>query len=252
MPGLSFSMIITSDKGVVVDRTMRFGVNHRGATTGRGVTIVSTIWQFAQGLAAGDRQTFLTILNPNQSTAATVTATFFDTKGKPVGYKTIVVDALRRGNIKLNDVLPKASVAMLVSSSVPVVVERPLYIGPANLDKATAGAGVFGRNGGGLSWQFAGGSLANGAKDDYYFYNPGLKENAITATFYNASGKTTQEKVMVPPNSTLHLSVAGIDAIAGQSYGVTFKSTNGQLFVVEQQSQNSSSGQFDGTQGIAG
>jgi hypothetical protein len=162
MPRQSFSMIITSDKGVMIDRTIRFGVNQRGATVGHGSTLASTIWEFAQGEASANRQTFLTILNPNESSAATVTATFYNSKGNPVGNRTIVVNPLRRGNIKLNDMVPNGQVAMLVSSSVPVVVERPLYEGPANLDQATAGVVVFGRNGGGRTWLIPGGSQGNG------------------------------------------------------------------------------------------
>src|SRR6202043_3488954 len=109
----------------------------------------STIWLFAQGESSADRQTFFTILNPNQAAPAAVTATFFDKTGKPVGSQTIVVNPRRRGNIKLNDLLPSAEVAAVLTSNVPVVVERPLYQGPANLGLATSGSVIFGRNGGG-------------------------------------------------------------------------------------------------------
>jgi hypothetical protein len=251
MPRQSFSVIVTADQGVVMDRTIRFGPNHRGATVGHGITDASMIWQFAQGTSAGDRQTFLTILNPNESTAATVTATYYDAGGAPVGNKTIVVEALRRGNIKLNDALPNASVAMLISSSAPVVVESPLYRGPANLDQATAGLVVSGRNGGGLSWLFPGGSLTTGAADGYYFYNPGQAPNTIVATFYTGAGQTMQESIVIGPNSTGHLSTRGISGPANSTYGVQFTSTRQQVFVVEQQTVNAAAGQFDGTQGVA-
>jgi hypothetical protein len=251
MPKLSFSMIITSDQGVVIDRTMRMGVDHRGATVGHGSTTASTVWQFAQGNAAGDRQTFLTILNPNQSSDATVSATFYDNNGRPAGYKTIVVDALRRGNIKLNDVLPSGNVAMLVSSNVPVVVESPLYIGPANLDQVTAALVVYGRNGGGLTWLFPGGGLTNGQTNDYYFYNPGLLENTVVGTFYTGNGQTVEASIVLRPNSTGHLSTASIAGLANRTYAVRFTSKNKQVFVVQQRTHNSAAGQFDGTQGIA-
>src|SRR5664279_4575303 len=156
------------------ERTMRFGAGGRGAHDKIGVTTTSTLWFFAQGQTSGDRQTFFTILNPNQAAPAAVTATFFDRTGKPVGSKTIVVNALRRGNIKLNDVLPNAEVATILTSNVPVVVERPDYNGPANLALASSGSVIFGRNGGGLSWALPGGSTADGTQSKIFLFNPGL------------------------------------------------------------------------------
>jgi hypothetical protein len=250
----SFSMIVTSDTGVVIARTMRFGVHHRGATVGHGSALASTSWVFAVGDASASRQTFLTILNPNQSSAATVTATFYNSKGRPVGNRTIVVNPLRRGNIKLNGVVHNGRVAMVVRGSVPVVVERPLYegAGAANLDQTTAGVVVFGRTGGGRSWLFPGASQGNGNQDTYYFYNLGSRANAISATFYTSTGQMIHQSIVLPPRGTGQLDGAAISGLASSAtYGVRFTSTNNQLFVVEQRTQNSGAGQLDGTQGIA-
>jgi hypothetical protein len=208
------------------------------------------VWQFAQGTASSDRQTFLTILNPNQSSDAGVTATFFDSKGKPIGSKTIFVNALRRGNIKLNEVLPTASVAMLLSSNVPVVVERPLYVGPSNLDQSSSGFVVLGRNGGGRSWIFPGGSLANGNQNDYYFYNTGVTENTVAGTFYTG-GHQIVHSIALAPNSTGHLNAQSVSGLGNIPYGVQFSSKNGQVFVVEQRITAPSAHEIDGTQGIA-
>ncbi len=52
MPIASFNTIVTSDKGVVVERSMRFGTNGRGATAVMGVAVAPTVWLFAQGESA--------------------------------------------------------------------------------------------------------------------------------------------------------------------------------------------------------
>src|SRR5262249_52194677 len=82
MPGQSVAAIVTADKGVVVERTMRFGLGSRGAHDKIATVTPSTVWIFAQGESSGDRQTFFTILNPNQAAPAAVTATFFDVTGR--------------------------------------------------------------------------------------------------------------------------------------------------------------------------
>jgi hypothetical protein len=171
MPGLSVGAIVTADRGVVVERSMRFGEHQRGADDQVGVTSASSVWLFAQGDTSSGRQTFLTVLNPNQATLAAVAATFYGANGRPVGATTILVDALRRGNIKVNDVLPNSTVAVVVTSNVPVVVESPQYEGPADLNRAVSGTDVFGQNGGAASWLFPSGSLNTGSEELMYLFN---------------------------------------------------------------------------------
>ncbi len=250
MPGQSISTIVTSDHPVVVERAMRFGVNGRGAHDKIGVTSASTVWLFAQGESGPNEQTFFTILNPNQAAPAAVTATFFDKTGRPVGSKTIIVDPLHRGNIKLNDVLPNAQVATTLTSNVPVVVERPFYIGPANLSQATSGSVIFGGNGGGLSWAFPSGSTAPGTQSQLFLYNPGLRAVVVHATFYSYTGTMVTQDYTLAPNSDTVLSVNGVPGLPPGSYGATLKSTHG-VFLAEQSDVDAQRGQLDSVQGIA-
>jgi hypothetical protein len=251
MPGQSISAIVTANTDVVVERTMRFGAGGRGAHDKIGVTNTSTLWLFAQGQTSGDHQTFFTILNPNQAAPAAVTATFFDRTGKPVGSKTIVVNALRRGNIKLNDVLPNAEVATILTSNVPVVVERPDYNGPANLGLASSGSVIFGRNGGGLSWALPGGSTADGTQSQIFLFNPGLKAATVHATFYAESGATVTQDLTLLPYSDTVLNVNTVAGLAAGRYGVVLKSTNNQVFLAEQSELNTRTQQATSTQGVA-
>ncbi|HEY8282848.1 MAG TPA: DUF5719 family protein [Chloroflexota bacterium] len=251
MPGLSISAIVTADHPVVVERSMRFGLGGRGAHDKIGVTSASTIWQFAHGESAANRQTFFTILNPNQAAPAAVTATFYDHAGRPVGSSTVIVDPLHRGNIKLNDVLPSAQVATVLTSNVPVVVERPSYDGPANLGQAMAGSVVFGQNGGGLSWAFPGASTAPGNLSQLFLFNPGLKAVAVHATFYSDLGATVTQDYTLAPNSDTVLTVNSVPGLPQGRYGAVLKSTNGAVFLAEQSNWNATLRQMGSTQGIS-
>jgi hypothetical protein len=238
MPRQSMSVIVTANTDVVVERSMRFGAGSRAAHDAVGVTTASTVWLFAQGDSSSSQQTYFTVLNPNQAAPAAVTATFFDSTGKPVGARTIIVNPLRRGNIKLNDVLPNAHVATVLTSNVPVVVERPTYNGTANLTLATAGSVLFGSNSGGLSWSFPGGSTAQGTSSRIFLFNPGLKVATVHATFYTDSGATVTQDFTLPPYSDTVLNVATIAGLPAGAYGALFSSTNGQVFLAEQSALN--------------
>jgi len=250
MPGQSISTIVTSDHPVVVERSMRFGLNGRGAHDKIGVNSASTVWLFAQGESGPNEQTFFTILNPNQAAPAAVTATFFDRTGRPVGSKTIIVDPLHRGNIKLNDVLPNARVATTLTSNVPVVVERPYYIGPANLSLAPSGSVIFGGNGGGPSWAFPSGTTAPGTQSQLFLFNPGLKAVVVHAAFYSYTGTMVTQDYTLAPNSDTVLPVNGVPGLPPGAYGATLKSTGG-VFLAEQSDVNAQRGQLDSVQGIA-
>ena len=125
-----------------------------------------------------------------------------------------MVDPLRRGTIKLNAVLPNASVAMVVTSTVPVVVERPLYSGPSNLDAVSAGEDVFGRNGGSTTWLFPTGDVTGGDQLQLLVFNPSAKANTITATFYTSLGTVIERQLTIPANSAAQLAVNGFSGLA--------------------------------------
>ena len=252
MPAQSISAIVTASAGVVVDRTMSFGVNQRGADDAVAVAQASTVWLFAQGDTAPDRQTFLTILNPNPAAPATVTATLYDTTGHAIGARTIMVQALRRGNIKLNDILSDGAVAVTVTSSVPVVVERPQYLGPADLGRAIAGGDDFGRNGTATSWVFPAGDSSNQTSQVFSLFNPGLRTIQVTATFYPASGGTPiTESLQIAPFQQLRIDASAVPGLPIGPFGVVLAATGGQTFLAEQLSTNNAGGRFSTTQGIA-
>jgi hypothetical protein len=252
MPAQSISAIVTASAGVVVDRTIRFGLNRRGADDAVGIAQASTIWLFAQGTTAPDRQTFLTVLNPNAAAPAAVTATLYDAAGRAVGTRTILVQALRRGNIKLNDIVSQADVSVVVASSVPVVVERPQYLGPADLGRAIAGGDEFGRNGAAASWTFPAGDTSGHTQQQFSLFNPGLQTIQVTATFYPAAGGTPIVRTLqIDPFHHAFLDANTVAGLPVGVFGAVMTSAGGHTFIAEQLTTNNAEGRLSGTQGIA-
>ncbi len=253
MPRQSFSAIVTADLGIVVERDMRFGVNQRGEHMSAGTTTPTTVWQFAQADTVASRQTFFTVLNPNPAAPAVVTATLLDLNGKPISAQTIIVDPLHRGNIKVNAMVgDQAAVSALVTSNLAVVVERPQYVGPANLDQAIAGSDILGRNGGAPTWSFPAGSTLDGDQSTAFLFNPGTHPATVTVRFFPSLAGETSRTIVVAGNSRVTYDVNARSGLPGTRFGVTLESANGAPIVAELGIWNPALARLDSSQGIAG
>src|SRR5579885_2815727 len=153
MPKQSLSIIATADGPIVLARTLTFSKEGLGGASGYGATA-----KLGTNTTATRFQTFLTILNPN-ATPVRVTASFYGQTGGSLGSRTLVVAGLSRANLKLNDFLHASGIASVVTSNLPIVVERPMYFGSPNA-AGIAGSDVFGRNGADLAWAFPGGNTS--------------------------------------------------------------------------------------------
>ena len=250
-PGLSLSAIVASDQPVVVDRLLTYGRDQYGATEQTGIDTPANTWLFAEGSTLNRFETFLTVLNPSTSLRATVTATFFDTAGRVLGDTTIVVDPRRRGNIKLNDVVHAGAIATILSSTVPVVAERPLYFGAPN--SATSGGSVVaGRNGGGLRWEFPEGSTQSGYREFLLLQNPDAQPASLAVDVYGTEGRILEQTLLVPPRGRATLDMRrGFPALPAGVHGSVVRSLNGVPIIVEQSIYSDDFMQGDGTAGIA-
>ena len=153
-----------SCSGIVAERPMYF--NALGTNSGSdvvGVTHTSTTFFFAD-LATGSQpgggsvSSFLPILNPGASTAA-VTATYY-AAGQAVGTQTLSVAANSRGTIFPSQAAPHLPprVSVVLSSTAPIVSERPTYFSGVNGGNAglvSGGADVIGVQQLATDWLFA-------------------------------------------------------------------------------------------------
>ncbi len=230
-PGKSVSIVATSDRPVVVERTLTFGANGYGMTTRAGTNTAATSWVFAEGTTVNRFETFLTVLNPNL-TPALVTASFFGGGGNPLGSRTVLVAARSRANIKLNDILSASGVASVVTSDQPVVVERPEYFGSPN-SAGIPGSDVFGRNGASVRWSFPGGNT-EGNSEFLLLYNPSSATVPVDATFYGSNGQQITKRIDVQPTQRYTLDVNRLIPGFAPIHGAILSSTSPQGFIAEQ------------------
>lgn len=248
MPNQSLSVIAQASQPIVLARKLTFSSNSYGVTAKTGVNAPATTWIFAEGATTSRFQTFLTILNPN-TTGTYATASFYGRTGGSLGTRTVYLPALSRANLKLNRFLSPTVVAAVVTSDIPVVVERPEYFGDPNRPNV-AGSDVFGRNGTGLSWTFPDGNTLSHL-EFLRIYNPSLNPVSIVATFYESSGKMVTKQIAVPPTVQYSIDVNALVPNLAKEHSITLRSVNGQGFVAEQTTFAPNFSTLSSTQGFA-
>ncbi len=97
-----------------------------GFTEVPGTPTAGTLFSFAEGYTGNGFAEYLSILNPDPSTTASVTVTLAPTSGNQVT-NTYQVSPHSRFSLYVNGVLGNQSLAMQVTSNVNVVAERVLY-----------------------------------------------------------------------------------------------------------------------------
>ncbi len=126
--GRDVSVIVTSDQAIVAERPLYF--NYGGwCTDGSvavGATASATTLSFAEGCTRPGFQEYLCIANPNAADAqVTLTYTYEDGGTAPVPY---TVPANSRITVDVNrDAGPGRDISIILTSTQPVIAERPMY-----------------------------------------------------------------------------------------------------------------------------
>jgi len=257
--GTAVSIVAASNRPVVVERTLTFGAGGYGLTTRDAAPNAATSWLFAEGSTARPFQTFLTVLNP-QSRSASVTATFFGRDGRRLGRKTLTVATGARATLLVNNIVSNvSSVASVVTSDRPVVVERPEYFGSPNA-RGVAGSDVFGRTSAAARWLAPGGALASGDSEFLLLYNPGARAAQVDIAFYSTTiGQTATTRVTVPAGARYTFDVNAYQRgtrrhpgpTLAASHGETLQVRNGGRIVVERSVFGRNHGTLQAAQGLA-
>ncbi len=125
VPSSDVSTRVTSDKPVVVERSMYWN-GRRGGSGSGGVKAPSPDWYFAEGCTGWGFETYMCFLNP-QAVDAKVTCRFVGAgAGSGAVTKTVLVPAGSRRTLKVNDVFPNRDVATEIHSDRPIVAERSM------------------------------------------------------------------------------------------------------------------------------
>jgi hypothetical protein len=218
----------------VASRTIFFGDHQQGADSKAGATDTHTTLLFAEGSTNNGFEEYLTMLNPSATQQAQVTATFYDRQGHTLGTKTIVVDPLHRGNIRVNDVVQNTAISTRLQSTSPIVAERAMYFGAPNGGSA-GGTVVFGRPAPQNGWAFATGDTQPGHSEFELLFNPNAASSTIQASYYADNGQVVQQTFTLPGNTRMNVDVTqAVPGLARGYHGVILHTLNGVSFIAEQ------------------
>ena len=127
--GHSTSVLSLDDEPVIVSRTLEF--NSAPAQVGRadalGARRSASRWVFAAGGAAAGAEGWLVVVNLGDQPARLSLTAFADGRGAPVALTEQNVRPGRRVSIRLNDIVRRDWLPLLLESTEPVVVERAVY-----------------------------------------------------------------------------------------------------------------------------
>ncbi len=246
-PGISVAATVSVDTtttpactGIVAERPMYFNAHLQQVNSGSdvlGVTSPGTTFYFAD-LATGNQpgggfySSYLPILNPG-TTAANVTATYY-AGGKQVGAQTLTVAANSRGTIFPSQASPAlpARVSVVLTSSAPIVSERPTYfhaIGGGNAGVVSGAADVIGVQQLSNDWLFAEGYTGGRFQENFVIANLDTTANApatVTIMLEYDTGTTKTFTVTVNPLSQVIWNVNANSTGANTSLSVSAEITS--------------------------
>ena len=189
-----------------------------------GVAGAAPTWYFAEGSTLPGVYEYLTLQNPNAGDAA-VAIRYTDTVGK-VTDRQVTVARQSRVTVFVFDPgqgvgRGVAGVSAQLTSTLPIVAERPMYVTAMLGGGLVVGADVApGVQAGDSYFSFAGGSSLAGDSDFLTIANPGLQPVTVTIAYYAATGLATRT-ITVPP-STRHTVLVG-DPVEGVGAGQTLE-----------------------------
>ncbi len=239
--GINDSAIVTTSgcSGVVAERPMYFnalGVNSGDDTMG--ATHTGTTFYFADVAIGSGYSTFISILNPSTA-SATVTANYF-ASGQSLGTQQVTVQPGTRGTMtpgtgsgtQLH--LP-SRVAVTLSSTQPVVIERPTYfhgINAANAGTNSGAADIMGVQSMARDWLFAEGYIGANFQENFVIANLDTTAATVTINLEYTTGATKAITVSVGSHSQL---IWNVNANAANGPSTTLSaeitSSGGQIVV---------------------
>lgn len=235
-----FATVVESDERVLVDRTMRWDGSGYGSHAETALTGPSTTWFLAEGATHSGFELFYLLQNPNP-TSAQVSIRYLLPSGTPRSQtytvapnsrQTIWVDRELSGALAATDV----SAAITVTNSVPIIVERAMYLSSGQT--FAAGHESAGVTRAATSWYFAEG--ATGAYFDEFLLlaNPDTRPADVRITYLLPTGATLVKSYTVGAGSRFNIWVdqeqfGGVARLADTAVSAIVTSTNGVPIVAE-------------------
>ncbi len=207
------SIKVTSSQPVVAERPMYF--NYNGVWTGghdaMGASSPQTEWYFAEGCTRSGFNTWICLQNPGD-VAANVGIDYLCGDGNNV-HKDLSVNPRSRFTVPVhqdslgigqhNDT--HGDVSIKVTSSQPVVAERPMYF---NYNGAwTGGHDAMGTASPQTTWYFAEGCTGFSIQEYVCLQNPNPDAAVATITFMMTKGEQFTRSVALPGSSRITLDI---------------------------------------------
>jgi uncharacterized repeat protein (TIGR01451 family) len=251
IPGLAdapFGTAIESAATVVAERSMTWDYGDAGASLEHAVE-ASTTWYFAEGATTGRFQLFYLLLNPNGQ-PATATLNFLPQVGPPVS-RVYTIPARTRLTVPVNSVDPtlaSADLGAAVTSDLPVVVERSMYLSSPTQPwiAGTTGAGVRQPL---TRWVFGEGAVGPFFDAWILLANPGTTPSTVEVHYISENGGEEVTTHTVPVGRRITIRVADdVPQLFASSFGVVVNSTNAVPFIAERAMwwPNDGSGWYEG------
>lgn len=212
-----FSAHITSDQPIVAERSMYFDSDGRGGgSCAPPIDSLSQQWYFAEGYTGGNFDTWLLVMNPDDTQAAKVTSTFMLPGGATKEYK-IEVPPRSRGTIHIDAVpgLEFTDVSTRIDSSIPVAAERAMYFDYYNWRGGHDSPGATALSG---KWYFAEGCTSASFDTWMLLQNPGDADAHVKLTFMLEDGSSRSREITVVPHSRNTVKVNEVDGMAAASF----------------------------------
>ncbi|MHB8896439.1 MAG: DUF5719 family protein, partial [Candidatus Geothermincolia bacterium] len=176
------------------------GSDALGCSTGPAKT-----WYFAEGTTRSGFNEYVCLLNPNGAVAVTEFTYMLGT-GETIARRYELLPSSRTTINVNNEVPPGSDVSIRITSSEPVVAERPMYF---NYQGAWDGGHVvLGANATSPDWYFAEGTTRAGFDSYLCLQNPGDKEASVELDYFLGDGTTrTRKDIAIKPASRFTVAV---------------------------------------------
>ncbi|GAC1619193.1 MAG: hypothetical protein NVS4B7_11480 [Ktedonobacteraceae bacterium] len=238
--GLNVASIVSvsnpsSCPGVMAERPVYF-VNYHGINSGTdvaGATHLGRNFSFADITSDASHFSYLTILNPPGGASATVTATYY-AGGNVAGKQSTLVPPGGRGTIAPGAITLPSHSLVVVTSTTPVLVERPTYF--LNESQGASGAyDIVGAPNAANDWFFAEGYTASGYQENLTIANPGTTSASVNVTLKSQTGATNTYTVTVGGQSQIIWNVNQNNTFSGSTPQVSAEVKSSTALLVQRE-----------------
>lgn len=217
-----FCTVVSSDRGIVVERPVYF--NYNGVWDGGhvvpGATSPSSTFYFAEGTSRPGFDEYICLQNPQ---AQSVKVSLKYTRGDGgIKYDEITIPAKTRRTVTPKKLLGSAhelrcDFSTTVTADQEIVAERPIYFSLRE-QKWNGGTNVMGASAASPTWYLSEGCARPGFIPYICVQNPGNNTANVVLTFMKGDGSTEQSHLEIPGNTrkTVHAAdiVGAADAVA--------------------------------------